>query len=130
MIKITKKFLNKLINNPEDVLKDLSNENIVNIIQQANHYYYNTNKPLFSDNIYDVIYNYLELIDPDNLILTNIGSVVKGKELLPYFMGSLNKVKDERKLKNWLNNYKENYIISDKLDGISGMIYITNKDNI
>lgn len=132
MIKITKKFLDNLINSLESILKELSKKDIENIIQKANYYYYNTDKPLFSDNIYDIIYNYLESIDPNNPILFNIGSTIKKnkKELLPCFMGSLNKIKDEKMLKNWTNKYKEIYMISDKLDGVSGMIYIKNKDNV
>jgi DNA ligase (NAD+) len=131
-MKITKRLIKKLLNNIDDVLKELTKKDIISIIQKANYYYYNTDKPLFSDNIYDIIFNYLKLIDPCNTILTNIGNTIndKRKVLLPYFMGSINKIKDEKKILNWVNNYKEDYIISDKLDGVSGMIHINNKNDI
>lgn len=124
-MKLTKTFLNKLSKDPIAVLKGLSNQDIVSIIQQANFAYYNTSKPLFQDNTFDIIKEYLEEIDPENPILKNVGSsVTDGKKVeLPYFMGSLDKIKTDPKLiEKFKATYPGTYIISDKLDGNSALL--------
>lgn len=131
MVNITKKFIEQLRNNPIDILKTLSEDDIATIIQKANYSYYNTKIPLFSDNLFDMIKEYLENINSNHPILKNIGSVSEGenKEVLPYFMGSLDKIKaDEKAITKFMKNYPSEYIISDKLDGNSAMIqYINGK---
>jgi NAD-dependent DNA ligase len=129
MKKITKVLLNKLKANTLDVLKSLSEDEISYIIQQANSKYYNEEEPLFSDNIYDAIKDYLEELNPNNPILKNIGAVGTGpkKEKLPYFMGSLDKIKaDTKAIDNYMINYPGDYLISDKLDGNSALLQYKN----
>ena len=41
------------------------------------------------------------------------------KIILPYFMGSLKKVKTEKALGLWMKKYKSPYTLSDKIDGVS-----------
>jgi DNA ligase (NAD+) len=44
---------------------------------------------------------------------------------LPYYLGSLDKIRDDPKaLTKWLNTYTGSYVLSDKLDGISGLFVI------
>lgn len=109
-------------------LKGLTTKEIADIIQEANHEYYNKGEPLFSDNIYDLIWGYLKEVDPQNKIFSNIGSVVKGKkEKLPYVMASLDKVKGEgNSLQRFVKGYPGEYVISDKLDGNSAMYMVKN----
>lgn len=129
MVNITKKFIEQLRNNPINILKTLSEDDIATIIQKANYSYYNTKIPLFSDNLFDMIKEYLENINSNHPILKNIGSVSEGekKEVLPYFMGSLDKIKaDEKAITKFMKNYPSEYIISDKLDGNSAMIQYIN----
>ena len=126
MVKITKAFIGQLRKNPVDVLKGLSEDEIATIIQKANHSYYNSQDPLFSDNLFDMIKDYLENINPNHPILKNVGSVAEGekKEILPYFMGSLDKIKtDEKAIEKFKKEFPDEYVVSDKLDGNSGMIY-------
>lgn len=48
----------------------------------------------------------------------------EGRAPLPFWMGSLNKVRDEKKLQSWLNkNQTQVYIITEKIDGISGLLH-------
>ena len=43
------------------------------------------------------------------------------------FMGSQNKIKTEKELKNWVSkNECENYLITPKIDGSSGLLVCSN----
>lgn len=129
MINITKKFIEQIRKNPIDTLKTLSEDEIATVLQKANYSYYNTQIPLFSDNLFDMIREYLENINPLHPILTNIGSVSteEKKEILPYFMGSLDKIKaDPKAIEKFKKEYTNEYIVSDKLDGNSAMIQYIN----
>lgn len=129
MVKITKTFVNGFVKDPETVLRSLSLDDVVSLIQEANNAYYNKGKPLFSDQLYDYIKTYIENIDPHHPVLKNIGAVVgKGNKVkLPYFMGSLDKIKsDDKALSNWIKTFGGNYVVSDKLDGNSGLLVYTN----
>lgn len=125
-MKITATFLSKLKKSPMDVLKTLSEDEIASIIQYANHSYYNTDKPAFSDNLFDMIRDHLASINANHPILKNVGSVGEGgkKEELPYFMGSLDKIKsDEKAIDKFKTDYPGTFVVSDKLDGNSALIY-------
>lgn len=124
-MKINKTFINKLVSDPYEILKTLTKEEIVEVIQTANHKYYNNNSPLFEDQVFDIIKEYLEEIDPSHPVLHNVGASVdkSNKVKLPYYMGSLDKIKnDEKVFNNWKNRFIGDYVISDKLDGNSGLI--------
>jgi NAD-dependent DNA ligase len=126
MVSLTKSFILKLEKNPLEILKELTVEDVVLIIQKANHAYYNTAKPLFTDQIFDLIKSYLEELQPNHPALKHIGSKVKQgvKSKLPFFMGSLDKIKNEQKVfDSWKNKYHGCYVVSDKLDGNSGLLH-------
>ncbi len=126
MFKLTKTNLTKLIKNPLEILKNITDDDIASILQQANHSYYNEKKPLFSDNIYDMIKEYLEEKNPNHPILKNVGAAVENnKEKLPYYMGSLDKIKEN--VEKFKKKYPDSYIISDKLDGNSGLFVFKDK---
>jgi NAD-dependent DNA ligase len=104
-------------------LDKLSESNISNILKFANDKFFNDTSVL-SDNEYDIIKEYMEEKYPNNPILNQIGADVKGKNkvTLPYFMPSMNKIKsDSNSLDNWVKKYKGKYIITPKLDGVSGL---------
>lgn len=89
---------------------------------------YYTGKPIISDHYYDILIDKLRNRDPKNSVLSNVGSVVGAKVKLPYWMGSMDKIKTETKvLDSWLDEYHGPYLISDKLDGISGLLVVKNK---
>jgi DNA ligase (NAD+) len=125
---------NKLKSDPNAYLSTLTNQELVNLIQELNKKYYIKGESVITDNLYDYIKEYLSKIEPNNPILTQIGisDISKNKVLLPYHMSSMDKIKnDEKTIKRWLNKYNtisDGYIISDKLDGISGLLNIYNKD--
>jgi DNA ligase (NAD+) len=130
-MKINKTFVAQLNNDPEAVLKTLEIEEIVELIQTANHSYYNKGSPLVSDQIFDIIKDYLAVLQPGHPVLTNIGATVgtSNKVPLPFFMGSLDKIKnDEKVFANWKKKYEGEYVISDKLDGNSGLLVLKNNE--
>jgi len=125
------------INNDSDIKKQITNFKtdgmsyletlnetyLENIIRYANTAYYNTKKPLITDNEFDIIKEYMERKYPENEILENIGAeVLKNKVELPYEMPSMDKIKpDSNALQNWTKKYSGPYVISSKLDGVSGL---------
>lgn len=130
-MKINKTFVAKLNNDPETVLKSLKVEEIVELIQTANHLYYNKGAPLVEDQIFDVVKDYLAELQPGHPVLSNIGATVgtSNKVVLPFYMGSLDKIKnDEKVFTNWKTKYVGDYVVSDKLDGNSGLLVLKNSE--
>ena len=67
----------------------------------------------------------LEERDPDNKFLQVIGDEVLDhgeKVKLKFHMGSMDKIKNADMIIKWLAKHPGNYIVSDKLDGNSGML--------
>ena len=131
-LKKTKFNVTKAIDNIKkdgiETLKLLSKEDIEAIIKKANDAYYN-NKTLMSDNIYDIIKEFLEANYPESTILDEIGAPVeKNKIKLPYFMPSMDKIKpNTNAIVGYIEKYSGPYVISAKLDGVSGL-YTTEGD--
>lgn len=111
-----------------DTLDTFSEEELSYLVKKLNDIYYN-GEGLVDDNVYDIIKQKLEDKYPDNEVLTQIGAPVKKQKAeLPYFMASMDKIKpDTDALDKWMKKYTSGYLISAKLDGISGL-YTTEGD--
>jgi len=111
-----------------NALENIPEQRYVTIIQKANDAYYN-NKPLMTDNEFDIVKEYFEKKFPNNPVLQTIGApITKNKVSLPYNMPSMDKIKpDTDALDKWMKKYTGNYVLSCKLDGVSGMY--TTEDN-
>jgi len=84
--------------------------------------YYNAT-PLLSDASFDALKDFIEMRWPNAAVLSQIGAPPAFNRVkLPYFMGSMDKLKDNVSLSKWSAVYSEPYVISAKLDGVSGMI--------
>jgi NAD-dependent DNA ligase len=107
-------------------LKTLSIKQIVDVLEAADDAFFNTSITLLSDDIYDIVKDYLRKKDPKNAYLKKVGAQVEfNKEKLPYYLGSLDKIRDnESEIIKWKKKYPGEYIISEKLDGISCLIDI------
>ena len=108
------------------VLDQLTEAQLNKMIQDANNAYYTVGTPLMTDNEYDILYEYItnKFKKPEG-----IGAPVeKNKVSLPYEMASMDKIKpDTGALTSWKSEYNGPYVLSCKLDGVSGM-YSTEGD--
>ena len=107
----------------------LNEISLFSLIQSSDEDYYNTvntEQVLLSDNEYDILQSYLKERYPTNPYFTSasVGAApTTNKTKLPVYMGSMNKIKpnETNTIFNWLNIYKGSYIVSCKLDGVSGL---------
>ena len=118
------KILPDLLNSPANYAKKISIDDLADILRKLSYNYYNTDTSLVPDEIFDILKDILEKRDPTNKFLTEIGSPIS-KDIveLPYYMPSLDKIKPTTNaIDKWLKNYEGPYVISDKLDGVSGLL--------
>ena len=104
-------------------IDNYSQEDLEELLDDASNSYYNTNKLTLSDSEFDFIKEYLLSQYPYSKYKTNIGYSTSNKINLPYYMGSMDNLKEEKKINNWIKKYNEDYVIMSKLDGISGLLY-------
>ena len=99
-----KKNILKFKSQGETFLKTLKEKNIEEMIKLLDDFYYGKNKPLVSDDEYDVLREWAEETFPKNEVIKqgHEGIVVDKKKVkLPYFLGSMDKIKpDTNVLKN------------------------------
>lgn len=104
------------------VLEHLNDSQLTYIIHYANAMYYNQT-PVFTDNEYDIIKEFIEKKYPKNEVVLEVGApVTRNKVTLPYEMPSMDKIKpDTNALISWTAKYKGPYVLSCKLDGVSAL---------
>jgi NAD-dependent DNA ligase len=87
---------------------------------------YHMGEGIISDKLYDELYDEIKKRDPQNEFFKKVGfEATKNKIELPYYMGSMDKLKtsEQDKLNKWKSKFnKYDYVIMDKLDGISGLL--------
>ena len=112
-----------------EVLPTFSITDLEKVIKLSADSYYNEAVSLLSDEIFDLLVDQLKRRAPNSKVLKQIGApvivttVTKGKKTeLPYYMGSMNKLKTDKEINAWTDEYGGPYIISDKLDGISCLL--------
>lgn len=121
-------IFDEIIRDPMGTLKKMPNKNIVEVLEKSDEAFFNTNKTLLSDDIYDIVKEYLKKVDSKNPYLKKVGADIEfNKEQLPFYLGSLDKIKDsENEIQKWITKYQGNYVISEKLDGISCLLNFEN----
>jgi DNA ligase (NAD+) len=92
------------------------------LLAEANEAYRNSGSPIMTDAEYDALKEELEAMDPHHPFLSQVGAVAASgrKTVLPYWMGSLDKVKPgkvEKKTQGF-----QGAVISEKLDGVSALL--------
>lgn len=123
-----------LLKNPTIYLEKVKANILEKLLVYISDLYYNTEagSPI-SDTLFDELKDKLLELNPKSKFLKQVGAPIKEKALpkvtLPYYMGSLDKIKPEKNtLDSWLTKHIGPYIVSDKLDGVSALLY--KKDDI
>src|SRR3989338_669397 len=119
--------IQKIIDDTDKYANEITIKKLVEILKECSEAYYNTGETKVDDETYDRMMEILKKRSPKNPWLKKIGAPVAGKikVKLPYWMGSMNKIKqgEENRIERWRKKYTEEVVISDKLDGASCMIY-------
>ena len=119
-------FLNDFKKNSTKSLNNLNASNFINILRELTKAYHNQT-PLLTDSEYDIIKDYFEIKHPLEYSSWSkeVGAPVdqnKNKATLPYQMGSMDKIKpDTNEILSWTKKFKGPYVLSCKLDGVSGL---------
>ena len=102
------------------VINELSKVEYTELLSALNNAYYNNASPLITDCEYDIIHDLFRTKFPESPLV--VGSAVAGKAALPYLMASMDKIKpDTNTLSTWKTTFTGPYILSCKLDGVSGL---------
>ena len=102
---------------------ELSDKELEQTIEEADHRYYNTDSPLLSDEKYDELREEYNQRFPSKRLKTGANPVGE-KVVLPVYLGSLDKMKPgEGAVERFRKNYSGPYTITPKLDGISAYYY-------
>lgn len=94
------------------------------MLRLASKHYYNAT-PILSDAAFDELKDFIASRWPNAAVLSEIGApppASRNRVKLPHFMGSMDKIKDDVGLSKWSAKYTAPYVVSAKLDGVSGMI--------
>jgi NAD-dependent DNA ligase len=105
-----------------NVLHNISEHELTEMIKLANILYRNF-QPIMTDNEYDILQDYITEKYPSNQEVFKVGAPIeKNKAKLPYEMASMDKIKpDTGILTNWTKKFTGPYVLSCKLDGVSGL---------
>lgn len=126
--KITSKLIKIIEADPHMQGLELPLKTLETLLEKAIDAYYNSDKPILTDATYDILWQCLEEREPRSPILKKVGAPVnkEDKVKLPYYLGSLDKVKpNEKSLTKWLSTHNRNILISDKIDGLSSLLVIS-----
>jgi NAD-dependent DNA ligase len=109
--------------NIAEMLVNIKPKQLEEVITLSADAYHNGETPLITDQQYDVLIEKLRLLKPNSKVLKNTGAPIRGKKVsLPYWMGSMDKVKTEDEVNKWIKDNKGPYVLSDKLDGASCLL--------
>jgi len=115
-------------------LKMIDFDTLIKMKEYLDDKYYNTGEKCeFTDEQYDVLKDIISGFDKKEK--NKVGIKVRednNRVKLPYWLGSLDKIKpeDKNKLENWIKkNKSDKYLVENKLDGISCLL-TCNKDKI
>jgi len=115
-------IIQQFVTNGIQILETLNEQQLSDILRYSSKKYYNQT-PVMTDNQYDIINDFVKIRFPSNKIVHEIGAEVdRNKVSLPYQMASMDKIKpDTNALSNWSFKFTGPYILSCKLDGVSGL---------
>ena len=130
-IEIMQQIIIKFKDDGVDFLNTMKKDELIKLLTFTNECY-RKNKAVISDSLYDILKEFIENKYPNVEEVNKIGfdSIVKNKVKLPYFMGSMNKMKPSTgEIDKWKKKYPSHYVISCKLDGISAL-YVSENNKL
>jgi len=116
-------------------------DTLISRLTKANDAYRNGQSLLMTDDEYDNGLEQLKKFQPNHPLLNQVraapssenGKIVR----MPFYLGSLDKAKTSEELGKWTSKHKGPYVVSEKLDGISGLwnprdsrLYLSGDDNM
>lgn len=110
------------------MFQDLTLVELKLLRDEYNHLYYNTdNSGGVSDEIYDSLIDVIQ--QKESGYINPVGATVKQNQVsLPYYLGSMNKCRDQKEIDRWVKKYTDSsYIVEEKLDGVSCLMIIDGK---
>ena len=111
-------------------ISDFEADELINMLRSADDLYFNSGESFLSDAEYDNVKRYVSELDKGNTYVAGIGSEVRGGKIkLPHPMGSLVQ-SYTGDIEKWVGKYRletEKITISDKLDGVSGLVCYNKK---
>jgi len=119
---IKKKLIEDFKKSGINFLNKLNENRLTSMLNLANILYRN-HQPIMTDSEFDILQEYIIQKYPLNQTVQQIGAPVeKNKVTLPYQMASMDKIKpDTDALSSWAKKYCGPYVLSCKLDGVSGL---------
>jgi len=118
--------ITEINNDPTGFIKKHKKNEIIALLTKADDAFFNGEDDLIKDDVYDIIKDHIRTKHPKDKYLKRVGADVKNKVVLPYYMGSQNKIKDsEEEITKYTAKYPGSYTVSDKLDGVSCLIVYT-----
>ena len=123
-------LVDKFQKDPNDFIEN--NNNIKQLIKLAKFLSskYHSSAPIVSDEEYDLLIDAIRYLEPNNSFFKEIGTDCKQNNIveLPFYMGSMDKIKNSKDVIDWSHKYDGPYYISDKLDGISALLELDKKN--
>ena len=109
-----------------DQAQSMTTAELVKLLKKASKAYYEKGQPIMSDDEYDFLFELLKQQDPTHPFLQAVGAAPSSNKVkLPYYVGSIEKIKpDTKALDVWKRTYTGPYHVSDKLDGMSGLLHV------
>jgi len=113
---------------------------LISKLTKANEAYRNGHPLLMTDDEYDMGLEQLKKVQPNHPLLNKVRAAPAPSEKvvrMPFYLGSLDKAKTAEELGKWSKKSKGGYLVSEKLDGISGLwnpskhnLYLSGDDNM
>ena len=110
----------------------MSKKEVLEMLDKADTEYYCNDEPILTDDVYDILQDYINKKYPNTQ--SQIGHtkcvIEKNKVQLPFEMWSMDKIKpDTKELEKYRAKYSAPYVISAKLDGISALYHYANNSS-
>jgi DNA ligase (NAD+) len=132
MDKIVEKYNSYSLSKYREHISTVKTETLSKIKSKLDDRYYNTGEPVIDDERYDLLVALLE----ERGETLNVGCKLRegdNKTVLPFYLGGMDKIKmgEQTKINKWnADNKCEEYVVSDKINGVSCLVVYDNLGEI